>query len=132
MKFTTTIIAGVHVVEMERHTDDRGWFSRTWCRDELARHGLNPALRQCSASFNHRRGTRRGMHYQIAPFEEAKLVRCTRGACYDVALDLRPASTTFRQWFAVELSEETGRALYIPEGCAHGFQTLVENTEVFY
>jgi dTDP-4-dehydrorhamnose 3,5-epimerase len=132
VKFTRTGIEGVCVVETERHADVRGWFARTWCRHEFAREGLNPSLNQCSASFNPRRGTLRGMHYQIAPHEEAKLVRCTRGACFDVALDLRAGSATFGQWFALELSAENGRALYIPEGCAHGFQTLVEDTEVFY
>jgi dTDP-4-dehydrorhamnose 3,5-epimerase len=132
MKISPSPIAGVAVVEMERHADERGWFARTWCTEEFEAHGMNPALTQCSASFNRRRGTLRGMHYQMAPHLETKLVRCTRGACYDVALDLRAGSPTFGQWFAVELSEDNGRALYIPEGCAHGFQTLVDDTEVFY
>lgn len=132
MKLSSTKLAGVWIVEMERHADDRGWFARTWCADEFAQHGLNPHLAQCSASFNHRRGTLRGMHYQAAPHPEAKLVRCVRGAMFDVALDLRPASPTFCQWVGVELTPENGRALYVPEGCAHGFQTLVDDTEVLY
>lgn len=132
MKFVPTSIEGVWIVEMERHHDERGWFARTWCVKELGAHGLDTSIVQCSSSFNLRRGTLRGMHYQAAPHEEAKLVRCIQGAIHDVALDLRAASPTFRQWVAVELSSENGRALYIPKGCAHGFQTLVDNTEVFY
>lgn len=132
MKFTPTAVRGVWIVELERHEDERGWFARTWCAAEFARQGLNPNLSQCSASFNRRKGTLRGMHYQLAPHEEAKLVRCTRGAMFDVALDLRPGSPTFKQWAAVELTADNGRALYLPEGCAHGFQTLADDTEVFY
>jgi dTDP-4-dehydrorhamnose 3,5-epimerase len=132
MKFTPTKIAGVWIVELERHADERGWFARTWCAEEFRQHGLNPNLSQCSASFNRRRGTLRGMHWQAAPHEEAKLVRCVRGAMFDVALDVRPGSATFKQWVGVELTPENGRALYVPEGCAHGFQTLVDDTEVFY
>ena len=132
MTFTPTKIEAVWVVEMERRQDERGWFARTWCTDEFRKNNLNPNLSQCSASFNHRRGTLRGLHYQIAPHEEAKLVRCTRGAIWDVALDLRPNSKTFLQWVGVELTAENGRAIYIPEGCAHGFQTLADDTEVLY
>ncbi len=132
MKFTPTKIAGVWLVDLERHADERGWFARTWCAEEFAAHGLPTAFSQCSASFNRRRGTLRGMHYQIAPHQETKLVRCVRGAMFDVALDLRPASATFQQWVGAELTAESGRALFIPEGCAHGFQTLVDDTEVFY
>ncbi|MFA6544085.1 MAG: dTDP-4-dehydrorhamnose 3,5-epimerase [Limisphaerales bacterium] len=132
MKFIPTKLAGVWIVEPERREDERGWFARTWCAEEFAKHGLNPGLSQCSASFNRLRGTLRGMHYQSAPHEEAKLVRCVRGAMFDVALDLRPASPTFRQWVGVELTPDNGRALYVPEGCAHGFQTLVGDTEVLY
>lgn len=132
MKFTPTRIAGVWIVDMERHEDERGWFARTWCAEEFAKHGLNVKLSQCSASFNRCRGTLRGMHYQAAPHEEAKLVCCPRGAIFDVALDLRRDSPTFKQWFSVELTAENGRALYIPEGCAHGFQTLADDTEVLY
>lgn len=132
MKFTPTKIAGVWLVEIERHQDERGWFARTWCAEEFAKHGLNARLAQCSASFNHRRGTLRGMHYQAAPHEEAKLVRCLRGAVWDVALDLRPGSATFKQWVGAELTPENGRGLYLPEGCAHGFQTIVDDTELLY
>jgi len=132
MKFTPTKIAGVWIVDMERHEDDRGWFARTWCAEEFRKHGLNPNLSQCSTSFNRRRGTLRGMHWQAAPHEEAKLVRCVRGAMFDVALDVRPGSATFRQWVGVELTPDNGRALYVPEGCAHGFQTLADDTEVLY
>jgi len=132
MIFTPTKIAGVWIVEPERREDERGWFTRTWCAEEFRRHGLNVQLSQCSASFNRRRGTLRGMHWQAAPHGETKLVRCVRGAMFDVALDVRPDSATFKQWVSVELTPENGRALYIPECCAHGFQTLADDTEVFY
>lgn len=132
MKFASTKLAGVWVVDMERHADDRGWFARTWGAAEFAHLGLNPQLAQCSASFNHRRGTLRGMHYQAEPHPESKLVRCVRGAMFDMALDLCPASPTFRQWVGVELTPENGHALSVPEGCAHGFQTLADDTEVLY
>ena len=132
MIFNETAIPGAFLIEPERIEDDRGYFARTWCRDEFEARGLNPALVQCSASFNARRGTLRGMHYQAAPHSEAKLVRCTRGAIFDVVVDLRPGSTAFGRWAAVELSAENGRALYVPEGCGHGFQTLADGSEVFY
>jgi dTDP-4-dehydrorhamnose 3,5-epimerase len=132
MKFSPTKLPGVWIVDLERREDERGFFARSWCRREFEDHGLNPNLVQCSVSFNQKKGTLRGMHYQIAPHEEAKLVRCTRGAIYDVAVDLRPASPAFGNWTAVELTADNGRALYIPEGCAHGFQTLADNTEAFY
>ncbi len=132
MKFSPTKLPGVWIVDMEKHEDERGFFARSWCQREFEEHGLNPNLVQCSVSFNHKKGTLRGMHYQIAPHEETKLVRCTRGAIYDVAVDLRPASPTRKQWLAVELTADNGRALYIPEGFAHGFQTLEDDTEVFY
>lgn len=132
MKFTETPLRGAYVIEMEPHRDERGYFARTWCREEFEAHGLNPHLEQCSTSFNLRRGTLRGLHYQAAPFEEAKLVRCARGALYDLIVDLRPASGTFKKWFAVELTASNFRMLYIPEGFAHGFQTLEDETEVLY
>jgi dTDP-4-dehydrorhamnose 3,5-epimerase len=132
MKFVPTKIEGVWIIEMERHHDERGWFARTWCKDEFSAQGIGEDFVQCSSSFNLRRGTLRGMHYQAAPHEEAKVVRCIRGAIYDVALDLREGSPTFRQWTALELTADNGLALYIPKGCAHGFQTLADNTEVFY
>ena len=132
MKFLPTKLPGVWIVDLDKHEDERGFFARSWCRREFEEHGLNPNLVQCSVSFNHKKGTLRGMHYQIAPHEEAKLVRCTRGAIYDVAIDLRPTSAARKQWLAVELTADSGRALYIPEGFAHGFQTLADDTEVFY
>ena len=114
------------------HEDERGGFARTWDGGEFERLGLNAGVLQCSVSRNTHRGTLRGMHYQAAPHEEAKLVRCTRGAVYDVCLDLRPDSATFRQWHGETLTAENGVALYVPEGCAHGFLTLEDATEVFY
>ena len=132
MTFEPTPLPDCLVVRPQRHADARGFFYRTWDPAELAAAGLNPHVAQCSASFNAKKGTLRGMHYQAAPHAEAKLVRCTRGAIYDVALDLRPDSPTFRQSFGVELTEENGAALYVPEGCAHGFLTLEDASEVFY
>jgi dTDP-4-dehydrorhamnose 3,5-epimerase len=130
--FTETELAGVWRVEVERHEDERGFFARTFDADEFAARGLATRFPQCSVSFNARVGTLRGMHYQAAPHQEAKLVRCTAGAVYDVALDLRPGSPTWGRWTAAELSAANRAALYVPEGCAHGFQTLAEATEVFY
>ncbi len=132
MIFTETALAGAFIVEPERLEDDRGFFARTWCHDEFAAHGLDPALAQCNVSYNKRKGTLRGMHYQAAPYEETKLVRCTRGAIYDVAVDLRPQSTTYKRWVAVELTADNYRMFYIPKGLAHGFQTLQDDSEVFY
>lgn len=132
MKFTSTKIDGVWVLDLERHHDVRGWFARTWCADALRAHGLQASVIQCSSSFNARKGTLRGMHYQSAPHQEAKIVRCTRGAAVDVALDLRPESPTFCQWISTEITADNGCALYIPKGCAHGFQTLEDETEIFY
>jgi dTDP-4-dehydrorhamnose 3,5-epimerase len=117
---------------MEPHRDERGFFARTWCREEFEAHHLNPELAQCSTSFNKRRGTLRGLHYQDDPYAEAKLVRCTRGAIYDLIVDVRPGSKTFKQWLSVELTADNLLMLYIPEGFAHGFQTLEDDTEVFY
>ena len=132
MIFTETGIEGVWVVEPERHEDERGFFARTWDPEEFAANGLNPRIAQCSISFNASRGTLRGLHYQAAPTEEAKLVRCIAGALFDVALDLRTHSPTARSWFGTTLSAENRRALYVPEGCAHGFLTLADATEVHY
>ena len=132
MIFRKTPIAGAWFVEPEPHVDDRGSFARTWCATEFARHGLSPRFVQASVSYNRRRGTLRGLHYQVAPHAEAKLVRCTRGAIYDVAVDLRPDSPTFRRHAAVVLDADNRLALYVPEGCAHGFQTLADDTEVLY
>lgn len=132
MKFTETPLKGAYLLEMEPHRDERGYFARTWCRAEFEAHGLNSRLEQCSTSFNRRRGTLRGMHYQAEPYAETKLVRCTRGALYDVVVDLRADSPTFKKWFAVELTASNLLMLYVPEGFAHGFQTLEDETEVLY
>jgi dTDP-4-dehydrorhamnose 3,5-epimerase len=132
MIFEETKIRGVVEVRVNRITDERGFFARSWCRQEFEEAGLDSRLVQCSISYNARKGTLRGMHYQTAPFAEAKLVRCTRGAICDVILDLRPDSSTFKQWVAVTLSAENRDMVYIPEGCAHGFLTLADDTEVFY
>jgi len=132
VKFQELALSGAFVLDPERLTDKRGFFARTWCREELAARGLVGTIAQCSLSFNRRKGTLRGMHYQAAPHEETKIVRCTMGAVYDVIVDLRPDSPTHRRWAAVELSAENHRQLYVPAGFAHGFQTLVDNAEVFY
>ena len=132
MRFTETKLKGAFIIEPERLKDDRGFFARSWCEREAAAYGLHPKWAQCNISFNKQKATLRGMHYQSVPFEEAKLVRCTMGVIYDVIIDLRPDSSTFRQWLAAELSAENRRMLYIPEGFAHGFLTLDENTEIFY
>lgn len=132
MRFVPTDLPGAWLLEQERHADLRGYFARTWCARELAEHGLETRLSQCSVSFNHRRGTLRGLHYQAPPRAEVKIVRCTRGALFDVAVDLRPDSPGFRRWVGVELTPENGRALYIPAGFGHGFLTLADATEVLY
>jgi dTDP-4-dehydrorhamnose 3,5-epimerase len=132
MRFVETDLAGAYVLEPERHEDERGFFARTWDRDELAAHGLASEVLQCSISRNTRAGTLRGMHFQREPHWEVKLVRCTAGAVFDVIVDLRRDSETFLRWFGVELSAERANALYIPKGFAHGFQTLVDGAEVFY
>lgn len=132
MRFVETPLAGAVVIEPERHEDERGWFARTFDRAEFEAHGLAAGVLQQSASFNARRGTLRGMHYQAEPDGETKLVRCTRGAAFDVIVDLRPASTTYCDWFAIELTADDGRALYVPKGVAHGFLTLADSTEIAY
>jgi dTDP-4-dehydrorhamnose 3,5-epimerase len=132
MLFIKTWVTGVFLIEPERIYDERGFFARTWCQHECEAHGLNTALAQCNLSFNRHKGTLRGMHYQAPPHEEAKLVRCTMGAIYDVAIDLRRESSTFAAHVGVILSAENRRMLYVPEGCAHGFLTLEDNTEVAY
>lgn len=132
MIFAETDLKGAFIVDPELLEDHRGFFARTWCQREFEARGLNCRLVQCSSSFNKRKGTLRGMHYQAAPHEEARLVRCTMGAIYDVIIDLRPESPTFKEWMAVELTAENRRMVYVPEGFAHGFQTMEENTEVFY
>lgn len=132
MIFTETELAGAFVVDLERREDDRGFFARAWCADEFAAHGLNTRLVQANLSFNDRKGTLRGMHFQEKPAAEAKLIRCTRGAIFDAIIDLRPDSSTFKRWVGVELTAENRRALYVPEGFAHGYQTLEVDTETFY
>jgi len=132
MIFTETKLKGAYIMEPEILEDERGFFARTWDQKEFERIGLNSKLVQCSISFNKKKGTLRGMHYQLAPYQEAKLVRCTRGKIYDVIIDLKPESKTFKEWFGVELGEEHYKMLYVPEGFAHGFQTLEDNTQVFY
>jgi dTDP-4-dehydrorhamnose 3,5-epimerase len=130
--FGETGLAGAWVLAPERFADDRGFFARTFCREEFAARGLDTAVAQCSVSYNHRRGTVRGLHYQAAPREEAKLVRCTRGAIFDAIVDVRLGSPTRGKHFAVVLTAENGLQLFIPKGMAHGFQTLEDATEVFY
>jgi dTDP-4-dehydrorhamnose 3,5-epimerase len=132
MIFTETELSGAFLIEPERRQDDRGFFARTWCQQEFEAHGLGTQWVQCNLSFNKQKGVLRGMHYQIAPYAETKLIRCTMGAIYDVIIDLRPESPTFRQWLAVELTADDRRMLFIPAGFAHGFQTLADETEVFY
>lgn len=132
MIFRETPLQGAYLIEPELLRDERGFFARTFCRDEFAKHGLNPDLVQCSISYNARKGTLRGMHYQASPHEETKIVRCTAGAIFDVIVDLRPHSSTLRQWFGVELTGGNRRMLYVPHGFAHGFQALVDDSEVFY
>lgn len=132
MIFRPSGLAGCVVVEQERRADERGFFARTFSASEFDAHGLSPHVAECSVSRNDRVGTLRGMHFQAPPHEEAKLVRCTRGRLFDVAVDLRPSSTTRWRWFSVELTEDNGLALYVPEGMAHGFLTLEPGTEVTY
>jgi len=132
VKFTACPLAGAYTIDSEPIRDERGFFARVWCREEFHNVGLTTLVEQSSVSFNQKRGTLRGLHYQAAPKEEVKLVRCTRGAMYDVILDLRPRSPTFRRWFATELNDENGRMIYVPAGFAHGFQTLSDGTEVLY
>jgi dTDP-4-dehydrorhamnose 3,5-epimerase len=132
MRFVETPLSGVIAIEPERLGDERGWFARTFDRDVFRARGMNPDVIQANASFNERAGTLRGMHYQAEPHGETKVVRCVRGAIFDVAVDIRVVSPTRARWHGVELSAENGLALYIPAGFAHGFQTLSEDSEVHY
>lgn len=132
VKFTPAGIDGAFEIDLERRTDDRGFFARAWCEGEFAQHGLSTHIAQVNVGTSTKTGTLRGMHYQLAPHAEAKLVRCGRGAVYDVAVDLRPESATFRRWHGCELSAGNGRMLYVPEGCAHGYLTLADDTELTY
>jgi len=132
MKFTNTQIEGVYLIDLQPHGDERGFFARMFCKDEFARHGLSTDFVQANTSFSATKGTLRGMHYQHYPHAEAKLVKCIQGALYDVVLDLRKESDTFGQHQAFELTAENRSMVYIPEGCAHGFMTLENNTEIMY
>lgn len=132
MIFTATHLTGAYVIDLDPIVDERGFFARSFCADEFERHGLATAMTQCSVSFNAARGTLRGLHFQAAPRDEEKLVRCTAGRIFDVVVDIRPASPTFRQWYGAELSAENHRAMYVPKGFAHGFVTLTGDTEVLY
>ena len=132
MKFETTPIAGVAIIDLELREDDRGFFARSFCQDEFAEHGLLPDVLQCNISYNYEAGTLRGMHYQLPPATEAKLVRCIAGAIVDQIVDLRPDSPTYLQHVSVELSAKNRRALYVPPMFGHGYQTLVPDTEVMY
>lgn len=132
MIFTPTKLKGAFIIEPEKLEDDRGFFGRSWCCREFEAHGLNSRLVQCDISFSQKKGTLRGMHYQVAPFPEVKLVRCTRGSIYDAIIDLRPESPTFKEHMGVMLSVENHKMLYVPEGFAHGFVTVEDSTEVFY
>ena len=132
MTFHETKLPGVFEIHLEPRGDERGFFARSWCQREFEQHGLNPSIVQCNVSFNEKKGTLRGMHCQAEPHPEAKLVRCTKGAIYDVVVDLRPKSPTFKKWIAVVLDTNSRSMIYVPEGFGHGFLTLEDGTEVFY
>jgi dTDP-4-dehydrorhamnose 3,5-epimerase len=132
LTFLETKIEGAFEIRIEPSADERGFFARTWCRNEFEMNGLDATLVQCNVSFNNGKGTLRGMHFQAEPHAENKLVRCTRGGIYDVVIDLRPRSRSFKQWMGVSLTAASRNMLYVPEGCAHGFLTLEDETEVFY
>ena len=132
MIFSETKFLGVYIIEIEKYEDERGFFARTWDKNQFKEMGLDDNIIQSSMSYNRKKGTIRGMHYQIKPFEETKLVRCTKGKIFDVIIDLRKDSKTFKKWISIELSENNHRTLYIPKGFAHGFQTLEDNTEIIY
>lgn len=132
MKFTPLLLAGAYLIELDFHHDARGSFARTFCTTEFEAQGLVTNFIQISTSFNHTKGQIRGMHYQAAPYEETKIVRCTRGSIYDVLLDLREDSPTYNQWYGEELSADNGKMFYIPKGFAHGYKTLEDNTELLY
>lgn len=132
MIFTESPLSGAFVIDMQRLADERGFFARSYCAEEFAARGLGPELRQCSVSYNARRGTLRGLHYQSAPHEEHKLVRCTAGAIFDVIVDIRASSSTYRRWYGAELTADNRRSLFIPPGFAHGFVSLTDDAEVYY
>lgn len=130
--FTETILKGAFIIEVKRLEDERGFFGRAWCKKEMDDHGLNANAVQANVSYNKVKGTLRGMHFQVAPYSETKMVRCTSGAIYDVIIDIRPESPTFKKWFGIELTEENFKMLYVPEGFAHGFITLKDHSSVHY
>lgn len=132
MKFSETKLKGAFVIEVDKFEDDRGFFGRIWCEKEFKAHNLNTNLVQSNVSYSKKKGTLRGFHFQKSPYQETKLVRCTRGAAYDVIIDLRPDSPTFKQWFGIELSAENRKMLYVPENFGHSFLTLEDNSEVYY
>jgi dTDP-4-dehydrorhamnose 3,5-epimerase len=132
MIFLKTNLQDAYLIEPEKRADDRGFFARAWCKNEFEAEGLVSSLAQSNLSFNKYKGTLRGMHFQLEPFSEVKLVRCTRGSVYDVIIDLRPASPTYRQWFGTELTPDNHKMMYVPQGFAHGYQTLEDDSEVFY
>ena len=132
MKFIKTKLDGAFIIELEKSDDERGFFSNMWDKKKFQENNLNVDLTECNIAFTKKKGTIRGLHYQISPFEGAKLVRCTKGRIWDMIVDLRPTSKTFKQWINVELSSDNYKLNYIPEGCAHGYQTLEDNCEVFY
>ena len=130
--FTKGTVHGAYIIDLQRRNDERGYFARMWCDKEFGEQGLMAQVRQINTGFSHSAGTLRGMHFQRAPHQEVKVVRCLRGAVFDVIVDLRSESPTHRQWMGVELTAENGRMLYVPEGCAHGYLTLHEGTELMY
>jgi len=130
--FRETKLKGAFIIEVEKREDDRGFFARAWCKKEFDEHGLTASMVQSNIAFSKRKGTLRGLHYQGAPYGEVKVVRCTKGSLYDVMVDLRPGSSTYRQWVGVELTSSNHKMMYVPEGFAHGYQTLEDNTEVMY
>lgn len=132
MRFTPLAVHGAFLIELERREDARGFFARSFCEEEFRQHGLDPVIHQCNVSWNRLRGTLRGIHFQRDPHPEAKLVRCTRGAAFDIVVDLRRDSPSWRRWAPVELTADGRNAVYIPAGCGHGFQTLADDTELFY
>lgn len=132
MQFQDTNLSGAWIISLNELTDERGFFARSFCQEEFKNHGLNSTVAQCNISYNAKCGTLRGMHFNASPNEEAKLVRCTAGAIYDVIIDIRPGSPSYGETFAIELNARNRKMLFVPKGCAHGFQTLTDNTEVFY
>ena len=132
MIFNRTKLEGAYIIEIEKHGDERGFFSRSWCNKELEDHGLNSKMVQANIGFSLKKGTLRGLHFQMPPYQEVKVVRCTMGAIFDVIVDLRPDSPTYKQWVSVELNSENRKMIYVPEGFAQGYVTLTDNTEMCY